>query len=143
MKIHQYLFETPIDSCHTSLYLVNLRNFMLDAADDDRVMDRNENTAQQDRTVLMAVRPVLTPETRIKELFTPADSPIGRYRDRISDWEHRGWRIDIDEVTRHENKVAYAIPCPDRHNKKGWVLDAVPRVAPKRQTQAAPRSAAK
>lgn len=143
MKIHQYLFETPIDSCHTSLYLVNLRNFMLDAADDDRVMDRNENTAQQDRTVLMAVRPVLTPETRIKELFTPADSPIGRYRDRITEWEHRGWRIDIDEVTRHENKVAYAIPCPDRRNNKGWVLDSVPLVAPKQQSQTAPRSAAK
>ena len=143
MKIHQYLFETPIDACHTSLYLVNLRNFMLEPADDERVMERNENTAQQDRTVLTAVRPVLTPETRTRELFTPADSPIGRYRDRINEWEDRGWRIDTDEVARNEKKVAYAIPCPDRRHSKGWVLDSIPVVAAKIAKQIARKTVSK
>ena len=128
MKIHQYLFETPIDSCHTSLYLVNLRNFMLDPADDERVMSRNENTARQDRCVLEAVHPVLTPETRTRELFMPADTPIGRYRDRIAEWEARGWRIDIDEVNRNCKRVAYAIPCPARREAKGWILDSIPLI---------------
>jgi phenylpropionate dioxygenase-like ring-hydroxylating dioxygenase large terminal subunit len=126
MKIHQYLFETPIDPGHTSLYLVNLRNFLLDSEGDQRMMDRNLNTAMQDRVVLTDVRPVLTPETRIKELFTPADSPIGQYRDRLLEWEERGWRIDSEQVERNQRKVAYAIPCPDRRNSKGWILDPIP-----------------
>jgi hypothetical protein len=101
---------------------------MLDAADDQRVMSRNENTAQQDRCVLEVVHPVLTPETRTRELFMPADTPIGRYRDRIAEWEARGWRIDIDEVNRNRKRVAYAIPCPARRETKGWILDSIPLI---------------
>jgi hypothetical protein len=92
---------------------------------------------------LTAVRPVLTPETRTRELFTPADSPIGRYRDRINEWEDRGWRIDTDEVARNEKKVAYAIPCPDRRHSKGWVLDSIPVVAPKIARQIARKMVSK
>ena len=114
---------------------------MLEPADDERVMARNENTALQDRTVLEVVRPVLTPETRTRELFTPADSPIGRYRDRITEWEDRGWRIDADEVARNERKMAYAIPCPDRRHSKGWVLDSIPVVAPKMASRTARKTA--
>ena len=124
--IHQYLFETPIDDCHTSLYLVNLRNFLTEPSDDERMMGRNEYVAVQDRDILVEVRPILTPETRTKELFMPADAPIGRYRDKLKEWENRGWRIDVDEVERNRKKVAYAIPSPARRLQKGWVLDAIP-----------------
>lgn len=126
ISIHQYLFETPIDDGKTSLYLVNLRNFLLDPADDTRMMERNLVVAGQDRDVLEDVVPVLTPETRTKEFFTPADTPIAKYRDKLKRWENRGWRIDTDTVHRHGNRVAYAIPSPARREHKGWVLDAIP-----------------
>ncbi len=126
IKIHQYLYETPIDSGHTSLYLVNLRNFMLEPEHDERMKYRNENTAGQDRDVLMDVRPTLTPESRSKELFVPSDGTIAAYRDKLTEWEARGWRIDTDEVERNRLKVAYAIPSPARRESKGWILDPIP-----------------
>jgi phenylpropionate dioxygenase-like ring-hydroxylating dioxygenase large terminal subunit len=126
MSIHQYLFETPIEEGRTSLYLVNLRNFLLDPADDERMMARNQVVALQDRDVLYEVHPVMTPRSRTKEFFTPADQAIAKYRDKLQTWEDRGWRIDMDEVNRNRRKVAYAIPCPARREHKGWILDAVP-----------------
>jgi phenylpropionate dioxygenase-like ring-hydroxylating dioxygenase large terminal subunit len=130
MKIHQYLFETPIDETHTSLYLVNLRNFLIEPEQDARMMGRNEYVALQDRDVLYELRPVLTPETSKREFFVPADSPIAKYRDKLRRWEDRGWRIDTDRVRRDARHVAYAIPCPARRQHRGWVLDAIPLRAP-------------
>lgn len=126
IKIHQYLFETPIDGGRTSLYLLNLRNFLLEPEHDERVMGRNEYVAVQDRDVLHEVRPVLTPETNTREFFTPADVSIARYRDKLRRWEARGWRIDGDEVARTRRRIAYAIPSPARRELKGWVLDPIP-----------------
>jgi phenylpropionate dioxygenase-like ring-hydroxylating dioxygenase large terminal subunit len=126
MSIHQYLFETPIEEGRTSLFLVNLRNFLTEPADDERMMARNLVVASQDRDVLHDVRPVLTPETRTREFFTPADQAIARYRDKLKGWENRGWRIDMDEVNRNRLRVAFAIPSPARREHKGWVLDPVP-----------------
>ncbi len=101
---------------------------MIDPEDDERMMGRNEYVVLQDRDILLDVNPVITPETRAKELFMPADSPIGAYRDKLKAWEERGWRIDVDEVERNRKKVAYAIPCPARRETKGWILDAVPLI---------------
>jgi phenylpropionate dioxygenase-like ring-hydroxylating dioxygenase large terminal subunit len=126
ISIHQYLFETPVDEGRTSLYLVNLRNFLLDPAEDQRMMGRNEVVAFQDRDVLQAVRPVLTPDGRTKEFFTPADITIASYRDKLKAWEDRGWRIDMAEVHRTRGRVAFAIPGPGRRQHAGWVLDPVP-----------------
>jgi hypothetical protein len=126
MKIHQYLFETPIDASHTSLYLVNLRNFLLDPSDDERVTTRNEVVALQDRAVLVDVQPVQTPTSRNQEFFLPSDGAVAYYRDKVDEWESRGWRIDTDEVERNRDRVAYAIPCPERRHSKGWILDSVP-----------------
>jgi len=50
------------------------------------------------------------------------------YRDRLREWDAKGWRIDTDEVRRNKNKVAYAIPSPARRESKGWVLDQVPLI---------------
>ncbi len=108
------------------MYLVNLRNFVLDPADDERMITRNAYVAGQDRDVLMDLEPVLTPYTNTKELFVPADAAIGRYRKLIKEWQNRHWRIDIDKVQATRKKVAYAIPSPARRNKKGWILDPIP-----------------
>ena len=133
MSIHQYLFEAPIDEGKTSLYLVNLRNFLTDPADDERMMTRNQVVATQDRDILYDLRPVLTPQSRTKEFFTPADAAVAKYRDKLKAWEDRGWRIDMDEVNRNRKKVAYAIPSPARRQHKGWVLDSVPLIAAREQ----------
>ncbi len=126
IQIHQYLFETPVDESNTRLYLVNLRNFLTDATDDERVMGRNEVVALQDRDVLVEIQPVQTPDSNNHEFFVGADTPIARYRDYLKDWEARGWRIDTARVERDRKRVAYAIPSPARREQKGWVLDAVP-----------------
>ena len=126
MFIHQYLFETPVDDSNTRLYLVNLRNFLIDPSDDERMMGRNAAVAIQDRDILAGVHPVQTPESNIHELFVGPDEPIAKYREFLKDWEARGWRIDMDKVDRDRKRVAYAIPSPARREKKGWILQSVP-----------------
>lgn len=126
MFIHQYLFETPVDESHTSIYLVNLRNFLIEPEYDARMMERNQYVAFQDRDVLLRLRPVLTPRTNTKETFVTDDEPIAHYREKIKEWEARGWRIDIDKVRAAKDRVAYAIPSPARRDNKGWALDPVP-----------------
>ena len=89
-------------------------------------MARNENTAFQDRDVLLDVHPVLIPESQTKEYFVPSDNAVGAYRDRIKEWQARGWRIDSDTVEHNRLKVAYAVPSPARRENKGWILDSIP-----------------
>jgi hypothetical protein len=91
-------------------------------------MGRNEAVAFQDRDVLQDLQPVMTPQTRTKEFFTPADITVAGYRDKLKAWENRGWRIDMAEVNRRRGRVAWAIPSPARRDQSGWVLDSVPLV---------------
>lgn len=128
MHIYQYMYEVPVDPARTRVFLVNLRNFMLEPEHDQRMMDRNQYVAFQDRDVLRELNPVITPATRNHELLVPADLCVGRYRDLVRGWENRGWRIDSDEVERNRRRVAYAIPGPARRTSPGWVLDPVPLV---------------
>jgi phenylpropionate dioxygenase-like ring-hydroxylating dioxygenase large terminal subunit len=126
MHIYQYAYEAPIDDSRTSIYLINMRNFLTEPEHDERMTGRNQYVAFQDRDVLLDLRPVLTPRTLNHELLMPADRCIGRYRQLVQDWENRGWRIDLDEVERNRRKVAYAIPSPARRTHKGWMLEAIP-----------------
>ncbi len=133
-KIHQYFFESPIDESHTRLFFFNLRNFMLDEEGDKPVIKSNELVAYEDRNVLEPLRPILTPRTNTHETFVPADKPAARYRERVKEWEAKGWRIDSDKVNRNRDKVAYAIPSPARRKSKGWALDPIPLIPPKDTT---------
>ena len=128
MFIHQYLFENPIDEMHTAIYIVNLRNFLTEAKDDARMMDRNQYVGFQDRDVLLRLRPRLTPPTNTKEIFVRGDECVARYRDWVKKWQARGWRIDSDRVTATKSQSAYAIPSPARRHSKNWVLDPVPLI---------------
>ncbi len=128
--IHQYGFKMPIDEGHIRSFLVNMRNFLIEPEHDQRFMDRNIYVANQDGEVLEPLRPVVTPDTNTRELFVPADAAIARYREKLREWEARGWRIDMDAVNRNAGKVAYAIPSPARRTSKGWALDPVPLIKP-------------
>ncbi|MCB2108449.1 MAG: aromatic ring-hydroxylating dioxygenase subunit alpha [Rhodobacteraceae bacterium] len=137
MFIHQYLYECPIDATHTSIYLINMRNFLLEPEHDGRMMERNQVVAFQDRDVLTDVQPKLTPHTQTKEAFVLHDKPIARYRQWLDEWQARGWRIDVETIERNRMTTAYAIPSPARRQHKGWVIDAVPLLSARDAVKAA------
>jgi phenylpropionate dioxygenase-like ring-hydroxylating dioxygenase large terminal subunit len=125
--IHQHAFKVPIDESHVRTFLVQTRNFLLGAEHDERFYERNKVVQSQDAEVLGDLNPELTPESNNHELLMPADQAVARYREKLLEWETRGWRIDAETVERHRKSVAYAIPSPARlEHPKGWVLDAVP-----------------
>ena len=90
------------------------------------IKERNWYVAKQDIVIVEALHPVVTPDTNTKELMTPSDKVILMYREKLKEWESRGWLIDFDRLERDSRKVAYAIPGPGRRDSKGWVLDPVP-----------------
>lgn len=51
-----------------------------------------------------------------------------RYRERLREWEARGWRIDSAIVQRDARRVVYSIPGPGRREGGSRVLDAVPLI---------------
>lgn len=126
---HQYLFERPIDETRIHIYLLCMRNCMLEEKHDDFMNERNMYVAMQDKVIIEDLHPVLTPDTNTKEFMLPADKVVVMYRDWLKGWDAKGWRIDMDTVRANERKVAYAIPSPARREQKGWVLDSVPLVS--------------
>ena len=140
LSMHQYLFEAPIDERRTRVFLLNERNVLffkggllskLNNWLDKKVNQRNMVIASQDVKVVDKLQPRLTPPSRTKELMMPADRVIGQYRDKLDDFEARGWRIDMKSLKEHRERgdVIYAIPCPGRRESNAWVLDTVPLIA--------------
>jgi hypothetical protein len=126
--IHQYIFETPIDEQHTKIFLVCMRNTLLPKWVDKVINKRNLAIAEQDRVVIERLKPVKTPPVRTRELLMPADRMIGLYRDKLDEWEAKGWRIDtatLASATAAGDRV-FAIPSPGRREHKAWVLESVP-----------------
>jgi phenylpropionate dioxygenase-like ring-hydroxylating dioxygenase large terminal subunit len=122
----QYFFEAPIDESHTRIFFVNIRSFMMEDANDQKLIDINMKIAAEDITIIEALDPIRTPHCTTKEFLTPADRPIVRYREFLQEWEDKGWRIDQQEFRAKRGDVAFAIPSPDRREHKNWVLDSMP-----------------
>ena len=136
MKIYQYLYRLPINEVCTGLYMITMRNFMQDEGHDETIIKRNRYVAFQDRDVLLGLHPKTAPRASTRDLLTPSDYAVGRYRQWLAQWQARGWRIDLDEVSRLGAHTAFAIPSPARREKKGWVIDPIP-LLPATQAQAA------
>ncbi len=141
-SMHQYMFEAPIDEHRTRVFLLNERNLgffksglgtKLNGFIDKKINERNMFVASQDIRVMNEVAPRLTPPTRSKELMMPADRVILQYRDKLDEFEARGWRVDMEAIKAAKAKgdVVFAIPCPARRDTNAWVLDEAPRVAAK------------
>jgi phenylpropionate dioxygenase-like ring-hydroxylating dioxygenase large terminal subunit len=126
----QYAFEMPLNENCTRVYLVNLRNCMLEPELDEKVAEINRKVALEDVTILENLWPMRTPNTNNKELLTEGDEMVLRYREHLKEWDAKGWRIDIRQFKQDSGDIAYAIPCPGRRQAKNWVLDAVPLAAP-------------
>jgi phenylpropionate dioxygenase-like ring-hydroxylating dioxygenase large terminal subunit len=139
--MHQYIYECPIDEGNVNIFLVNMRNQLIDPDRDQMVNERNWTIISQDLVVLSKLNPTVTPPTNTKEFMVPADVPILAYREKLAEWNNNGWRIDSDTVDRNRKKVAYAIPSPARRHHKGWVIDPIPLLpattVAKRQIQSA------
>ena len=125
---HQYFFEAPIDENRTRIFFVNMRHFVMEPGQDQRIIDINMEIAQEDIDLLEKLNPVRTPDTNTKEVLVPSDLPIVRYREYLKDWDRRGWRIDTKKLWETHGDVAVAIPCPERRTSRNWVLDEIPLI---------------
>jgi hypothetical protein len=159
--MHQYMFEAPIDENRTRVFLLNQRNIgffkaskmgaigklikpRINAWLDKKINERNMFIASQDIKVMNNVRPTLTPPTRSKELMMPADKVILQYRDKLDEFESRGWKLDMQSIKQARDKgdVVFAIPCPARRESNAWVLDEAPRLPARAATAQATLQAA-
>jgi phenylpropionate dioxygenase-like ring-hydroxylating dioxygenase large terminal subunit len=125
-KFHQYFIEQPIDENHTRIFFHNMRTFLMEPENDERLRKVNLVVAKEDIAILEELDPVRTPESRSKEVLVPSDAAIVRYRQYLEEWESKGWRIDMETLRGKRGDIAYAIPCPARRTEKNWVLDPVP-----------------
>jgi len=126
MKMHNYLLHTPVHEGLDKWYLMACRNNLLDPKYDQTIVDRSVYVALQDQAILEPMHPMQTPRSAKYEFLVPADKCIGRYREYCKEWEDRGWRIDVAKMRADYDRVAYAIPSPNRRKVKGWVLPSVP-----------------
>ena len=125
-KFHQYFIEQPIDENRTRVFFHNMRTFLMEPENDNRLRKVNLIVAKEDIAILKELDPVRTPESSTKEVLVPSDAAIVAYRKRLEEWKKRGWRIDLEKLRAKRGDVAYAIPSPARRTEKNWVLDPVP-----------------
>ncbi len=134
---HQYFYEAPIDESHTRIFFVNMRTFMLEPENDNRLVNINLIVAKEDIDILEALDPVGTPDNPTEEVLVPSDGAVLSYRTFLKQWKDKGWRIDIDTQQAKRKNKAYAIPCPARRTTGNWVLDPVPMMSPTDESKAA------
>ena len=125
-EFHQYFFEQPIDADHTRIFFINMRNCMMDPKHDERIVSVNLTVTGEDIGILENLNPVRTPETNTREILTPSDHSLVRFREGLKNFETRGWRIDRKTLKENHGDIAFAIPCPERHHSGNWVLDPIP-----------------
>lgn len=122
----QYFYEAPLSKKGTRIFFVNMRNNNLDPSLDQVMNDSFMKVAGEDQAVIEELWPKRTPDTLTKELMTPGDAAVLKFREHLKEWEENGWRIDMKTMAENEGDVAYAIPCPARRESGNWVLDAIP-----------------
>ena len=125
-SFHQYLFEAPVDDGHTRIFFLNMRSWLLEDEHDERIEKPTLDIVHEDVEILERLQPVRTPPTNNKEILVPGDTAVLRYREWLSDWDAKGWRIDFNRLQAKKKDIAFAIPSPGRRESGNWVLDAVP-----------------
>jgi len=127
-KFVQYFFEAPVTDRRTRIFFVNMRTFLLEPEKDQPLIDANMRIAHEDIDIIEGLDPIRTPRSTAREVLTPADKPVLKYREFLGNWDERGWRVDWEELQKKRGDIAFAIPCPARRTEKNWVLDTVPLV---------------
>ena len=51
------------------------------------------------------------------------------YRRRLTEYQAKGWRMNLAEMANNQGRVAYAIPSPARRDHaQDWVVTPVPLI---------------
>ena len=133
--MHIYLYAVPRDELDLEIFLVMQRDCMLEEKFDENFLKRMAIAVEEDRIVIEKLDPQIPSTEAIGEFIVPADDVIVSYRQRLQDWERRGWRLDQEALQKNRGRVAYAIPCPARRGSPAqsgqpWALTAAPVVRP-------------
>ncbi|MEO8444062.1 MAG: aromatic ring-hydroxylating dioxygenase subunit alpha [Gammaproteobacteria bacterium] len=132
-----YTFITPVDETRVRRFLIQARNVQLDPKVDEQLRPANDSAEREDRVVIEKLRPAESPTDTQHEFMVADDAIMVRYRERLREWEQRGWRIDTEAVNRQRQRFAFAIPGPTRRQGGSWVLDPIPLRAPDERSSAA------
>ncbi len=127
-SFHQYMFEAPIDEAHTKVYLVSMRNWLLQDMHDARMAEVTMRVVNEDMVVVQNLNPVRTPDSNTKELLVPGDTAIAAYREWLKKWDAKGWKIDVKALNARLGDYAITIPSPARRTSDNWVTETVPLV---------------
>jgi len=125
--MNMYLYACPRDEVDLDIFLVNQRNCRLDPELDKNFLHRMGVAVEEDRIVVEKLDPAIPSREAIGEFIVPADDVLMVYRQRLKEYEQRGWRMNLDELRSNKGRVAYAIPSPGRReNPQGWAVTPVP-----------------
>jgi phenylpropionate dioxygenase-like ring-hydroxylating dioxygenase large terminal subunit len=126
-KMHIYLYAVPRDELDLEIFLVMQRNCMLDDKYNDNFLKRMAVAVEEDRIVIEKLDPAIPSREAVGEFIVPADDIIMHYRQRLTDWQRRGWRMDLETLAGNRGRVAYSVPSPARRADPGdWAVTAVP-----------------
>ena len=126
-KMHLDLFTVPRDELDLELFLVMNRNCMMDDKFDENFMKRMGIAIQEDRIVVEKLDPAVPSKEAVGEFIIPADDIIVHYRQKLTAWQKRGWRVDVEKVHADRGRVAYSIPSPARRaSPDDWAVTPVP-----------------
>jgi len=129
-SMNLYLYACPRSELDLEIFLFCQRNCRLDEQYDKNFLERMGMALEEDRVVIEKLVPAIPSKEAVGEFIVPADDILMTYRQRLIEWQANGWRIDLEEMARNENRVAYAIPSPARReNPQDWAVTPVPVVA--------------
>jgi len=127
--MNMYIFSCPRDEVDLEIFLINQRNCRLDPDMDSRFLERMGVAVEEDRIVVEKLEPPIPSREAIGELIVPADDVLMNYRERLTDWQARGWRMDVEAIARNRARTAYAIPSPARREyEQEWAITPVPMI---------------
>lgn len=127
-KMHIIMFDanTPVDEHTTKTFAIQERNFFKWDLFDKGSLKRLEAVLREDTAIVEESRPYFLANNLDNEVSVKSDRFMGVYRKMRRDLiEQRGWKIDVDEVARHDGKQLFAIPSPGRKEAESQGIDCV------------------
>jgi phenylpropionate dioxygenase-like ring-hydroxylating dioxygenase large terminal subunit len=125
--MNMYIYSVPRSELDLDIFLVNQRNCRLDPELDKNFLERMGVAVDEDRIVIEKLDPAIPSKEAIGEFIIPADDILMAYRRRLTEYQARGWRLDLEEMEHNRNRVVYAIPSPARRDHaQDWAVTPVP-----------------
>jgi len=122
-SFHQYMFEASVDENNTRVYLISMRNWLLEDQHEKRTEEVTRRVVAEDVMIVENLNLVLTPDRNTKEVLIPGDIAIAHYRESLRQWDAKGWHIDVHTLRERLGDYAVTILCPDRRTADNWVQE--------------------